>query len=160
LWQTKASKYAVRENKCKARHFAPQKKADSDVTQSADGDDVLNAIARKYLDLWLEHWSSSLSAPETAAAMTRLLAASATAPGSGFAGIDGIARWFGAADEPAALRTAPNAGDGRVDELEKRIAALERRLAELEGRPGSAARDEKSDMAGPAGRPRRRARKI
>src|SRR6185437_15459281 len=34
--KTKASKYAVRENKCKARYFAAQKKVDSGVSDSKD----------------------------------------------------------------------------------------------------------------------------
>jgi hypothetical protein len=157
LQQTKASKYAVRENKCKARYFAAQKKMDSDVTNSADEGDALNALARKYLDLWLEHWASSLTAPEAAATMTRMLAPS---PGNGIAGFDAISRWFGAPHEPAAFRTAPNAGDGRADEFEKRIAALEHRLAELEGRSEPPAGRQKPAGARPARRPRGATRKI
>jgi hypothetical protein len=157
LQRTKASKYAVRENKCKARYFAAQKKMDSNVTNSADEGDALNALARKYLDLWLEHWAASLTAPEAAAAMTRMMASS---PGNGVAGFDALARWFGAPHEPAAFRTAPNAGDGRADELERRVAALEHRLAELEGRSEQPAKRQEPDLAGPARGPRRRARKV
>jgi hypothetical protein len=151
--KTKASKYAVRENKCKARYFAAQKKVDSSVSDSKDEAEALDALARKYLDLWVEHWASSLAAPETAAALARLFA---TSPGNGF---DIIPRWFGAAQESAAFRTAPNAGDSRVDELEKRVAALERRLAEHDAGPGEAAGEE-SAMAKPARRSRRPAGKV
>ena len=150
--KTKASKYAVRENKCKARYFAAQKKVDSGVSDSKDQGEALDALARKYLDLWVEHWAASLAAPEAAASVARLFA---TAPGNGF---DAIPRWFGAAQESAAFRTAPNAGDSRIDELEKRIAALERRLAEGEAESGPAA--EKPAMARPARRARRTARKV
>jgi hypothetical protein len=157
LSKTKASKYAVRENKCKARYFAAQKKTDFSVSESNEDGAAIDALMRKYLDLWVEHWASSLAAPEAAAAAARLFAA---APGSGFAGFDAIPRWFGAAHESAPFRTAPNAGDGRIDELEKRIAALERRLAEYESgcKPQPAA--EKPDLAGPARRPRRRPRAV
>src|SRR6185312_15667917 len=145
--KTKASKYAVRENKCKARYFAAQKKVESGVSDSKDQTEALDALARKYLDLWVEHWASSLAAP------ARLFT---TSPGNGF---DAIPRWFGAAQESAAFRTAPNAGDGRVDELEKRVAALERRLAERDGGSKPAA-GEKPAMARPARRSRRPARTV
>jgi hypothetical protein len=151
----------VRENKCKARYFAAQKKVESGVTDPKEQGEALDALARKYLDLWVEHWSSSLAAPEAAASLARLFA---TSSGNGFAGFDAVPRWFGAAQEPAAFRTAPNAGDGRIDELEKRIAALERRLAEFEAGSGPAAprpaAAEKPAMAKPARRPRSRARKA
>jgi hypothetical protein len=151
--KTKASKYAVRENKCKARYFAAQKKVNSGVSDSKDQGEALDALARKYLDLWVEHWASSLAAPETAAALARMFA---TAAGNGF---DALPRWFGAAQESAAFRTAPNAGDSRFDELEKRVAALERRLAERDTGPGQAA-GEKPVVARPARRARRPARKV
>ncbi|HEX4505124.1 MAG TPA: hypothetical protein VH722_05290 [Alphaproteobacteria bacterium] len=148
--ETKASKYAVRENKCKARYFAAQKKVDSGLSDSKDQGEALDALARKYLDLWVEHWASSLAAPEAAASVARLFA---TSSGNGF---DAIPRWFGAAQESAAFRTAPNAGDRRVDELEKRVAALERRLAERDAGPGA----EEPAVARPARRSRSRARKV
>jgi len=159
--QTKASKYAVRESKCKARYFAAQKKVESGVSDSQDDGAVLDGLARKYLDLWVEHWASSLAAPEAGAALARLFTPS---PGNGFAGFDAFRGWFGAAHESAAFRTAPNAGDSRIDELEKRVAALERRLAEQQTGPGAdaskGAAAQKPAMARPARRPRRGPRQV
>jgi hypothetical protein len=151
----------VRENKCKARYFATQKKVESGVSDSKDEGEALNGLARKYLDLWVEHWASSLAAPEAAAALARLFT---TSPGNGFAGFDAFPRWFGAAHESAAFRTAPNAGDSRIDELEKRVAALERRLAEQQAGtdPGASkpAAAKEPAMARPARRPRRSPRQV
>jgi hypothetical protein len=151
----------VRENKCKARYFAAQNDAAAALgtvmMETQNDPEALNALARKYLDLWLEHWSSCLAAPEAAAAMARFFTpASGINPGAGLAGFDAMPGWPGARNEPSAFRTAPNAGDGRVDELEKRIAELERRLAD--GDAGSAAAP--AAMAGTAARPRRRPRKV
>jgi len=141
--------------------FAAQKKMDFGMSDSKDDGEALDGLARKYLDLWVEHWASSLAAPEAAAALARLFAPS---PGNGFAGIDAFPRWFGAAHESAAFRTAPNAGDSRVDDLEKRVAALERRLAEQQTRPGADASEgaaaQKPAMARPARRPRRGPRQV
>ena len=136
--------------------FAAQKKMDFGMSDSKDNGEALDSLARKYLDLWVEHWASSLAAPETAAALARLFA---TSPGNGFAGIDAFPRWFGAPHESAAFRTAPNAGDSRFDELEKRVAALERRLAEQQAGAKSAAGEEPA-IARLARRPRRSPRKV
>jgi len=92
----------------------------------------LTQIARKYLDLWLEHWASSLNAPETIEMMARLMSALAPKSGDEIAGVDGDAGGIGAWPKSAALRTAPNAGGGGAPEFEERLAALEQRLAELE----------------------------
>ena len=54
----------MRENKCKARYFATQKKVEFGVSDSKDDGEALDGLARKYLDLWVEHWASSLAAPE------------------------------------------------------------------------------------------------
>ena len=123
------------------------------MSETVEDVDALNDLARKYLDLWLEHWSSCLAAPETSTVMAGFLSQAGGAMGSKFAGFDPIASWPGARNEPAAFRTAPNAGDGRADEFEKRIAALERRLAELEPNPASGA---KSAAPKSARKPRRR----
>jgi hypothetical protein len=146
----------VRENKCKARYCAAPEDfaAKRGAAMSAPEDDgaALTALGRKYLDLWLEHWGSCLAAPETAAAMARIF----TAPGgindaAGLAGFGAMPGWPGAGHESQAFRAAPNAGDGRADELERRVAELERRLAELEPSPV---------MAEPARKPGGRTRKV
>ena len=124
------------------------------MTEGPNDSEALNALGRKYLDLWLEHWASCLAAPEASAAMARIFAAAGgMAPGAGLAGSNPFAGWPGAGLEPQAFRTAPNAGADRVDDLEKRIAELERRLAELGPRPSPG-------LAGSAVRPRRRTRKV
>jgi hypothetical protein len=155
----------VRENKCKARYFAAQDNAaagfGTDMMESAEDGEALNALARKYLNLWLEHWASCLAAPEAAAAMARIFApAHGTNLGTGLAGFDGMPGWPGAWNEPSAFRTAPNAGDGGADELEKRVAELERRLAALESGHPTVAPAPPTTMAGSAGKPRRRTRKV
>ncbi len=123
-----------------------------------DDNDALKALAGKYLDLWVEHWAASLAAPEAGAMLARLLTPAAAQPGNGFAGFDAESLWQGALRQPPALRTAPNAGDGRIDELERRIAALEQRLAESAAGAGSAAgpgvKAKKPAMARPARKPR------
>jgi hypothetical protein len=152
--QSKDAKYAVRENKCKARYFAAQNACLAAMTEPDADALAVNDLARKYLDLWLEHWASCLAAPETAAAMARLFALlGGPNAGTGFAGFDAAAGRPGAWNEPPAFRTAPNDGDRRADELEKRIAALERRLAERESGSIDAA---KPAVARPARKPRRR----
>jgi hypothetical protein len=145
----------VRENKCKARYIATQKDCATWVgiamTESTEDTEAIEALANKYLNLWTEYWSACLAAPETAAAMARLFTSrGGITPEAGLAGFDAVFGRLGARDEPAPLRTAPNAGDGRVDELEKRVAELERRLADRTGEPVAVA-------AGPA-KPRSRTR--
>jgi hypothetical protein len=112
-----------------------------------DQGDELAETARKYLDLWMEHWASCLNAPETTAAMVRImtwLAGTVPSHDNGpAAALQG--------HEPSTLRTAPSVGGGRVDDLEKRIAELEHRLALVEAGNGT-------HLAKPSGRPRRRTR--
>ncbi len=128
-----------------------------------DGDE-LTRITRKYLDLWLEHWSASLAAPETAAAVARLLTAFAPRPG---ADLDVAGSVEPSPDEPAPLRASSDPGGRRVDELEGRVADLERRLAEFQvgsrlepRREREIGSDPKPAMARPAARPRRGARPV
>jgi hypothetical protein len=113
--------------------------------------DALNLLAQKYLNLWVEHWAAAMAAPETAAVLARLFATPGMAQGGG---LDFLSGWPGASLRPAPVRTAHDAGDGRVDELERRIAALERRLAERDAGPTTA----KPAMGRPAGKSNRRTR--
>jgi hypothetical protein len=115
--------------------------------------DALNILTRKYLNLWIEHWAAAMAAPETANALARLFSTSEMAPGGGF---DRLAGWPGAGLKPPPVRTAHDAGDGRVDELERRIAALELRLAERPAEPTGP----KPAMERVAGKPNRRTRKV
>ena len=115
--------------------------------------DALNLLAQKYLNLWLEHWAAAMAAPETSTGLARLFTTPGAAPGGGF---DIFAGWPGAGLGPAPVRTAPDAGDGRVDELERRIAALERRLAERDTVPANG----KPPVGRAAGKPDRRTRKV
>lgn len=96
-----------------------------------DDADELAHLAGKYLELWLEHWASWLSAPDTAQAMARLMTTVAPAAGGGFGGTDDQTGRR-ARNESQALRAAPNVGDVAVGKFEDRIAALEQRVAELE----------------------------
>jgi hypothetical protein len=113
----------------------------------------LAGLARKYLDLWLEHWSASLASPEAAAMMAAVMSSLAEASGitrAGFdAGHDQADAGRDPGQEPQALRVAHDAGGGRADELEKRVADLERRLDDIETRAAAG-------LAGPAGKPRAR----
>ncbi len=89
-------------------------------------------LARVYLDLWIEHWGACLAAPETLAAMARLMPPFGHYAGALDVGPD---PGFGA----EALSAAHDAGDERARHLEERVAALERRLAERgDGSPTAA----------------------
>ena len=114
-----------------------------------DEGDALTQLAGRYLQLWVEHWASSLAAPETAAAATRLFSLFGTLKQGG---IDDAAGGAGTGNQPPSFRTAHDAGDRRGGELEGRIAALERRLAALE-------HGAKPSVAGAARKPGRRPRK-
>lgn len=89
----------------------------------------IGAVARNYLDLWLEHWSASLNSPEILDLVVKGLAALTAVAGQVAGDRTGA---FGQGAQSEAVRTAPNGRDERADELESRIAALERRLAALE----------------------------
>ena len=134
----------MRRNNCKARSSAARKGSDRTLSDGTDDENELAQLAGRYLDLWVEHWASCLAAPETAVALTRLFTPLGTAVGDG---LERAARPSGAGVEPASLRTAPNAGDRRIDELEGRIAGLERKLAGLE-------RKNRSGMVRLPGKPR------
>ncbi len=113
-----------------------------------DAEEV-NRLARVYLDLWIEHWGACLAAPETLAAMARLMPPFGHYAGGQYAG----AALVQPDPEPGAgspaLPAAHDAGDERARHLEERVAALERRLAERGG-----------ESLKPAGKPRRTNRKA
>jgi hypothetical protein len=94
-------------------------------------------LARRYLDLWQEHYAELLSDPRWAEDAARLVEAAGTlfpafmmAPfmGAGMRpGGDG-----GTASGTAAAGAASGAGGVELARLARRVAELERRLAELE----------------------------
>ncbi len=118
---------------------------------SQPGSEAVDLLAQKYLNLWIEHWAAAMAAPETAAALGRLFASPGMAQGGG---LDLFAGWPGAGLRPASVRTAHDVGDGRVDELERRIAALEQRLAERDSGPTAG----KPAVGRPSGKSNRRTR--
>src|SRR5579883_516330 len=140
-------KYATRGNNCKARSSAARKESGRTLGKTKDEQEHLAKTAAAYLELWVEHWASCLAAPETASTLTKLWAP--------FAGAN-FDRSAGPSDprsQPSPLRTAPSAGNGRLDELESRIGVLERRLAALE-------RPKQSAMARVPRKPRSRNKKV
>lgn len=87
-------------------------------------------LARVYLDLWIEHWGACLAAPETLAAMARLMPPFGQFAGGHYAGAALVQPDPEPQSGAEALSAAHNAGDERARHLEERVAALERRLAE------------------------------
>jgi hypothetical protein len=96
----------------------------------------IDDLARRYLDLWQDHWAALAADPRLAEAMARLMAMGAPAlmtAASAF--MTGAAA--GGAGEPAAPRApaaaaAPAGGPDGVDGLARRLALVEERLARLE----------------------------
>jgi hypothetical protein len=131
-----------------------QKNNTGPLKQKMEDTGAADQIARKYLDLWIEHWSASLAAPETATYLARMIAAVSAWPAAArdHAGFAGAAPGQPSPDQPAPVPPASGVGGERLDELESRIAALERRLAET-----GAARE--PALAEPAARAGSRARK-
>jgi hypothetical protein len=126
----------------------------SDTPESPD----LADLAKRYLDLWQDHWSSLLLDPRTAESMTRFysmvgehMAAIMTRIADRDAGVP-FAQGGGAAAEgehepsddrtddgtagAAAAAAASAGGAQRLDEFARRLAAIEERLARLEAQRG------------------------
>jgi hypothetical protein len=103
--------------------------------------DELADLARRYLDLWVEYWGASLTAPETSALIARFMGEAADqGRASNAKAFDDAFGVFGAWAKPAPVPAAPDPGDERARELEDRVAALERRLAEFERAAAGASR--------------------
>src|SRR4051812_22926542 len=88
-----------------------------------------DALAPRFLDLWQEHWTATLTDPETLRGWSALLD-----PGHVsriVAGLGGRAS-DDAAPGTAAAAAASGRGGGEPDERDRRIAALEERVAKLE----------------------------
>jgi hypothetical protein len=123
----------------------------------ADAPD-LDALAKRYVDLWQEQFSAMASDPKLAEAMAQwlgLMGLGRAAPGAARGQHDGNGQARPAAgraapgpDTPAA---APDPGGARAAQLADRLAALEQRVAALESRLGG---------AGAPARPRARRRKT
>ena len=123
----------------------------------ADDARDLEALAKRFLDLWQDQVAASVADPALAEWLARFLAA-ASGPGAAMGTPkDGVSRNESAAfaDIFAAMATgaAPaaassGAGDDHLDEFSRRLAECERRLSALESGGG-----------GPGGKPRKRSRK-
>lgn len=137
----------------------------------------LQALARKLLDLWQDHISALAQDPTLMAQALKLMSAYAPFPwlqpgpaptgGTGFAPFPnqfaggpfpGFPFGVPAGPAPGAppAAAAPDAGDGAVGELRRRVAELEGRLAELEreGRErGEKPKPARKRAAGPRAKP-------
>jgi len=127
----------------------------------------LEALAKRFLDLWQDQVAASVADPALAEWLSRFLAAPG-GPGLAPAGKskagkskDGetindptafadifAAMASGAAHGAAPAAASSGAGDDRLDELSRRLADCEKRLSALEPGPGNT-----------GGKPRRRPRK-
>ncbi len=103
----------------------------------------LDALAKRFLDLWQAQVAASVSDPALADWIAQLMAGAPGAPdalnaaprGQAHAG---IAAFTAAAGGAPAAAAAPGAGDERLVELDRRLAACEERLAALERAAGEA----------------------
>lgn len=114
----------------------------------------LDALAKRFLDLWQDQVAASVADPALAEWLARFLAAPGASGATPFEGVlpndgAGFADIFAAmAAGTAPAAAACGAGDGGLDELSRRLAECEKRLSALESGGG-----------GPSGKPRRRTRK-
>ncbi len=117
----------------------------------------LEALAKRFLDLWQDQVAASVADPALAQWLARFLAAPGGPGAATGTPKDGetLNETAAFADVFAAMaaRSAPaaasfGAGDDRVDELSRRLADCERRLSALE-----------SGAQQPRGKPRKRTRK-
>jgi CO/xanthine dehydrogenase Mo-binding subunit len=109
-------------------------------------DSDLDALARRYFDLWQTQLAGMAADRTLAGTLARVLAAAnaqvANAFGSAGSPVDGGVRSAAAGAAPAAAAPSDSAADLR--ELGERVAALERRIAELETRLAKPARSKRS----------------
>jgi len=103
----------------------------------------LDALAKRFLDLWQAQVAASVSDPALAEAIAQMMAGAPGAPGASHAAPGGqahagIAAFTAAAGGAPAAAAAPGAGDERLVELDRRLAACEERLAALERAAGGA----------------------
>ncbi|MCH7889658.1 MAG: hypothetical protein IIA00_10345 [Proteobacteria bacterium] len=117
----------------------------------------LEALAKRFLDLWQDQVAASVADPAMAEWLARFLAAPGAPGGPGAETTMGVSPYdpgafadiftsMAAGAAPAAASSG--AGDDRVDELLDRLAGIESRLAALESGAGK-----------PGGKPRGRSRK-
>ena len=116
----------------------------------------LEALAKRFLDLWQAQVAASVADPALAEWLARFLAG----PGGPVKPVEGVSRndatafadiftAMAAGAAPAAASSGP--GDDRLDEFSRRLADCEKRLAALEpgaggarGKPGKRPRKRKS----------------
>ena len=111
----------------------------------------LEALAKRFLDLWQDQVAASVADPAMAEWLARFLAAPGVTPTQGASrnepgAFADIFTAMAAGAAPAAASSG--AGDDRLDELLGRLAECEKRLAALE-----------SGADKPGGKPRKRSRK-
>src|SRR6516165_8516280 len=100
----------------------------------------LEALARRYLDLWQDQATALAGDAELARQLGRWL-------GLLQSGMTNAVRSAAPSPGPASAAAAPGGGEPRLGELARRLAAVEERLARLEARAGAGGK-------GARGRPR------
>src|SRR5215470_5353888 len=121
----------------------------------------LEALARRYLDLWQDQMAAMAADPELSETLARLWQTTAAAGPAGWAALWGAASPRTAAaphdkapgPAPAAAASRERADD--VADLARRVAELEVRLGRIEAALAVAGHDERRGAG-----PRRRARKA
>lgn len=128
----------------------------------------LEALAKRFLDLWQEQAASAASDPAVVAATQRFAELTAAAPSTWFAlwtqalqaaqhaATHGRPAAGPDSPPPGAAAARPASGGGAVDldELARRLATLERRVAGIESGQGGAAKRKRSARK-PMAKPRR-----
>jgi len=111
----------------------------------------LDALARRYFELWQTQLSALATDRELSGSLARLLAAANAQVGAPFGGRDGRTQ----ATETGTAPASPASGNGSVDlrQLGERLAALEQRLERLEraAKPAPRPRKPRARKAGKTG---------